>query len=314
MKNKDISVNKAALALAAADNILVLCHKNPDGDAWGSTFALFAALVKLGKRVKVGGLSGLPPLYNYMGDFCRANTADIKPEFVVSVDCSNYERLIEMPDGGVDLAIDHHPTNTRFAKQSVVDGGSAACCELIYRIILKLNVEIDKNIANCLYTGLSTDTGCFRYKNTTPFTLRLAARLIEAGADAGDLNVLLFDTKTRARIEIERGVMNSLKYFSGGRIAVATITRELYESSGATETDLDGMTALPRSVEGVEFGITIKEQDGYYKGSVRTNDKSASDVAGFFGGGGHYRAAGFESRLPYEELVKQVVAECEKQL
>lgn len=314
MKNKDVSLKQAVFALERADNILILCHKNPDGDAWGSAFALYAALIKIGKRARVGGLSGLPPLYNYMGDFCRSHDGDFAEQFVVSVDCSNYERLIEMPAEPVDLAFDHHPTNTRFARMSLVEGDSAACCELIYRVISKLNVEIDKYIANCLYTGLSTDTGCFRYKNTTPYTLRLAARLIDAGADAGELNVRLFDTKTRARIELERGVMNSLRFFCGERVAVATISKELYLSSGAMETDLDGMTALPRSVEGVEFGITLKEQDGYYKGSVRTNDKSAADVAAHFGGGGHLRAAGFESRLPYDQIIAEAVAECEKQL
>ena len=107
MKNKDVSLKQAVFALERADNILILCHKNPDGDAWGSAFALYAALIKIGKRARVGGLSGLPPLYNYMGDFCRSHDGDFAEQFVVSVDCSNYERLIEMPAEPVDLAFDH---------------------------------------------------------------------------------------------------------------------------------------------------------------------------------------------------------------
>lgn len=309
-----LTMRQAANELLAADNILILCHKNPDGDAWGSAFALYAALKSLGKRVAVGGLDFLPALYSYLGDYCRQTAEEFTPEYIVSVDCSNEERLIATPPAQVDLCIDHHPSNTFYAKKTLVQPERAACCEIIYALLQPLGVKPDKYIGSAIYTGIATDTGCFKFMNTTAETHRIAAELFELGVKAGELNTLLFDHKTRARLALEKEAMNSLAFFSGGKIAIITISLLAAEGCGALETDFDGLTSISRSIEGVEFGITLREMKDYYKCSVRTGPLNACAVAESFGGGGHIRAAGFESKLPLSELIEKIVDECGKQL
>lgn len=301
--------------LAGADNILILYHQHPDGDAWGSAFALFAALKKMGRRVRVGrGNDIIPQLYSYMGDYCVAAEDDVSsPAFVVSVDCGNAERLSEGVMA-VDLSIDHHGSNTMYAKSTLLDQASASCCEIVYKVIKKLGVSVDPYIADCLYTGISTDTGCFKFSNTTSSTHRAAAALIDCGANIKGINVAMFDTKTRARISLEGEVTNGMRFFENGKIAVALISLKAFERSGAIETDAEGIASLSRAIEGVEFGITLREKPGYYKCSVRTTNTNACAVASHFGGGGHIRASGFESTVPLEKLIDEIVSECKKQL
>ena len=314
------ALEKAAGMLLSADNILILTHKSPDGDTLGSGFALYRALFKLGKRVRVICADPFPKKYGYLFD--GVETGEIKPEFIVATDIATValmgESLSQYSDK-VNLCIDHHPSNDGYAQFTFVDPSAAAACEIMAEIIPLLNVEIDNNIANCLYTGLATDTGCFRFSNTTPRTLRCAAMLIENGADSVRLNKLLFETNSRGRLEIERLALETLEYHFGGRAAIITLTKAMNEKAGVTDSETEGIASIPARIEGVEAGITIKEKaEGVCKISLRTGvSLNASNICAKLGGGGHAAAAGCSVIGSLEEVKRTILnavqGEMEKQ-
>ena len=175
---------------------------------------------------------------------------------------------------------------------------------------------MDPLLADSLYTGVTTDTGCFKYVNTTPRTHRIAAELIEAGANSVDIDRAMFDTKSRARIEMERRVLDSIRFTKDGEIALILITKQMIAETGAIEDDLDGLATIPRSIEGVHIGITLREKDdGAYKISLRARPPAdASVICAQFGGGGHKGAAGCTLTLPAEEAAGNILAAVERYL
>ena len=171
----------------------------------------------------------------------------------------------------MDLCIDHHAGNSGYAEFTLLDGSAAAAAELLYEVICAMHVEITPHIADCLYTGLSTDTGCFKFSSTKASTHITAAKLMEAGAHVEELNTLLFDTKSRERMEAERIARNHLEYHLDGRCALIYLTRDEIEQSRVDPADLEELTSLPISIEGVKVGLTLRQQPGgSYRISVRT--------------------------------------------
>jgi bifunctional oligoribonuclease and PAP phosphatase NrnA len=319
-KERAVALEKAAGMLKSAGNVLILTHKSPDGDTLGSGFALCRALLKLGKTTRVICADPFPKKYNYL--FEGIESRKFKPKFIVATDIATVELIGEglaKYSDRVDLCIDHHQSNSGYAGFTVVDPAAAATCEIMAEIIDLLDVEIDKNIADCLYTGIATDSGCFRYSNTTPRTLRCAAAMIEKGADSVRLNKMLFETNSRARIEMERMALESLEYYFDGRAALITLTKAMNEKAGVTESETDGIPSIPARIEGVDAGITVKEKgDGVYKISLRTGAAlNASDICAKLGGGGHAAAAGCSVNGSLEEvkstILKAVQEEIEKQ-
>ena len=177
-------------------------------------------------------------------------------------------------------------------------------------------VEITPRIARCLYTGLSTDTGCFLFSNTTAKSHLLAAKLMEAGVDVAELNMILFESKSKARMAIERTALENLEYHFEDRCALMSLTREQIAASGVAANELEDLTSLPRSIEGVEVGLTLRQQkDGSYKISVRTgHDTNACSIARRLGGGGHPRAAGCEISGNLDNAKHAILDEVRKEL
>lgn len=305
-----ISLNEAAEQLKAADDILVLSHQFPDGDTLGSNAALCRALQKLGKRVRFACSDEVSKKFAYLFDGMKFEEFD--PKFVVSVDIADVQLFgngIASYADQVDLCIDHHKSNVHFAKASYVDSTASATCEILYDLIHLLGVNLDSAMADCIYTGIATDTGCFKYVNVTPRTFRIAAELMEIGIHAVDINRAMFDTKSLARLELERRVIESLSFHLDGRCAVSEITQKMIRETGATDDDVDGISGIPRQIEGVLIGISIREkQDGAYKISVRTHSSiDASVVCAKFGGGGHRGAAGCTIQEPLAVVKKKLV-------
>ena len=177
-------------------------------------------------------------------------------------------------------------------------------------MINELGTKITPYMASCLYTGIATDTGCFKFSNTTPRSHRYAAELIEKGADYGEINRVMFEVKSRGRIAMEREVLENIEFYYGGRCAVITVTRDMIKETGCPLGDLDGVTAMSRQIEGVQIGVTIKEKpDGKYKVSLRTFEPyNAADICAVFGGGGHIRAAGCEFSCDIESAKRQLLS------
>lgn len=291
----EVAVKHAAEMLRSARNILILSHSSPDGDTLGSSFALCRALLRSGRNARVECSDELPAKYGYI--YTGLVDQDFAPDLIVSADVASQnlfgDRLEKYKDS-VELCIDHHPSNTHYAGFTVLNAKAAATCEIMVDIIGSLGVEIDKDIANCIYTGLATDTGCFRFSNTTPNTLRAAALMIEKGAASGSINKIMFETTSRQRMEAETLALRTLEYQLNDRVAMITVSRDIINATGVRESDMEGIPSIPARIEGVLAGITIKEKaEGCYKISVRTNGAlNASDICAAFSGGGHKNAAG----------------------
>jgi bifunctional oligoribonuclease and PAP phosphatase NrnA len=291
-----ISLSETADFLRDADRVLILSHQYPDGDTFGSATALCRGLQKLGRHAMIRCSDEVGPKYQYL--FQGVVEEDFTPSYIVAVDIADLPLLGEpnqsLYGDKVDLCIDHHPSNTEYAKYTYVDSKAAATCEIIFHLLKLLNVELDKGIASSLYTGITTDTGCFKYTNVTPETYRIAADLVELGINAPKINRIMFDTKSRSRIDMERRVIDSMQYFCDNRVAVIAITRDMVNASGVIEDDMEGLASIPRGIEGVLVGVMIREKvDGGFKVSLRAQAPlNASEICAEFGGGGHAGAAG----------------------
>lgn len=305
-----INVKECAQMLAQQDDILILTHAHPDGDTLGCGFALCRALMKMGKICAVINADEIPKKYDYLYE----DIAPIKfrQSYVVAVDVAT-ANLLGSLEGQyhIDMCIDHHSTNTEYADYLLLDDVPAAC-QIVFEVIKALGVDIDSKIASCLYTGLTTDTGCFRYASTTAQTYRAAAELIELGADNGRINRVMFETKTKTYARLERLALDSMRFYENERVAIITITQEMYQLTGSNEQETEAIAPLTRQIEGVEIGITIREKsDGTCKASIRTFESvNAAMLAKEFGGGGHSQAAACRFECGVKEAREKLVAKC----
>ena len=203
----------------------------------------------------------------------------------------------------------YYDNHTNYAKMNFVDPSAAATAEVMADIIKEMNVKIDNKIAECIYTGISTDTGCFKYSNATPKTYRIAADMIELGARSAFINRLMFDTKSKKRVELEKLVLETLEFFCNDKCAVVYVTHDMQVKSGTADDDIEGISSIPRGIEGVQVGVTLREKEnGIFKISLRTNDElNASDICKKFGGGGHPAAAGCTIHGGLENAKKSIV-------
>lgn len=309
-----ISVKECADILRKKDNILILTHANPDGDTLGSGFALCRALMKIGKICAVINADDIPKKYNYLFD--DIVEIKFKPDYVVAVDVATVKLLGGLEEQyKIDMCIDHHSTNTEYANLLLLEDAPADC-QIMYEVVLALGVEVDKKIADCLYTGLTTDTGCFRYDSTTAQTYRVAADLIDAGADNGRINRIMFETKSKTYARLERLAIESMRFYEHERVAVITVTQEMFQLTGSNAQETEGLAPLTRQIEGVEIGITIQERpDGTCKASIRTFESvNAAKLAACFGGGGHAQAAGCKFDCDVKEARRLLVDKCREML
>lgn len=304
-----MSLEQVAAFLRGNDNFHILTHAYPDGDTLGSGYALCLALQQLGKNAAVIN-NELPKDYLFLTrslkeqDFTVQNviTVDVADEKLLGVNRKKYE-------GHIDLCIDHHQINRVSAGIKHVEADAAANCEILYRLFGFMGISVTKEIADCLYTGVSTDTGCFRYNNTTAETLRIAADLLELGADNAAINKVMFETKTKKKLALEREVYDTLEYFLDDKCAVIAVTLEMCRKLGVRSDELEGLASIPRQIEGVLLGITIRErEEGGFKVSVRTDSNvNAAQLCAKFGGGGHAAAAGCSLNGTLQEVKEKLV-------
>ena len=306
-----LTLNECVQALRAPHRFLILTHVRPDGDTLCSAAALADCLRSMGKTAYLAANpdAGEKLLFHVGAYFAPAGS---KYDKVISVDMASagmIPEILEITGEAVDLAIDHHGSNSDYAKETCVDAAAAACGEIVYRVILGLRGSVTEKQAELLYIALSTDTGCFVYANTTWETLRIASELVHAGADNGRINKRFFRTKPRSRIMLERMLYNDMRFYEDGRIAVIRITRDMVQTCGATEDDVDDIASIPGAVEGVVAGVTLKErEDGSCKISLRTTAQvNASAVCAKFGGGGHPMAAGCAISAQLDEAEREIV-------
>lgn len=297
--------NDCAAWLLEHDNFCILTHARPDGDTLGSASALCVGLRQLGKTAHLLLNEGASPFLN------RCQLGLTKPEAaagdtLVTVDVAspgllpaNAQPLV----GNIGMRIDHHLSAASFTEQELVDCASAACGEIIYDLLLAMGCEMTKEIAWRLYIAISTDTGCFRYSNTSASTYRVAAACAETGADLYPITQELFDTTSISELKLQNWMVDNAVFLCGGMAAVCAIPKELEES--VSQEDLEGISGFLRSIEGVKISATIRQTDTGSKMSVRAVPGfDASAVCRKFGGGGHKGAAGASLSVSLEEAVK----------
>lgn len=299
-KNNDtgcriLTLKQTARYLKKHDNYIILTHASPDGDTLGSAYALYYGLNEIGKTACVLCPDVIPKKYDYF----VGKTDHVKREnaTVVAVDVADSKLLgsLEQEFGDiVDINIDHHISNMRFAKNLYLDADASATAEAIFELLNLMKVNINDVTAKALYTGIVTDTGCFKYSNVTAKTHIIASQLYDYNISAPDINKLMFDTKSRNLIELERMVLDTSEFHFGGKCMLLSVTADMQEKTGCSGTELEGIAVISRSVEGVEAGVTIKQtDDNEYKVSLRTYPPlDASRICKKLGGGGHKAAAG----------------------
>jgi phosphoesterase RecJ-like protein len=312
---KKIQITEAAQFLREHDGFLIISHRRPDGDALGSAAALCCILREMGKTAyTLPNPQATDKFIPYIEEFYAPE--DYAYSCLVSTDLAD-EGIIqtnaETLRGKTELSIDHHPSNSGYAPLALVMQEKASCGEVVLEIIKSLGMQLSVKAATLLYIAVSTDCGCFRYKNTTPETLRAAAELVDAGAPNGALNKLLFMTKSKARLLLESDIVSGTEFYKDGELAVATLSDEMIARSGAVEDDLDDVAVIAGQFEGVEMSVTLRQNDGGWKASVRTvNYANANAVCARFGGGGHGMAAGCQLDMPLDEAKRAIVRAAEE--
>lgn len=295
-----MTLDDILIELKNAKTIVVLTHESPDGDAISSSLSVYHALQQYGKNVDV-------VIPEHAKDFDFLPGADQilnsgkeeQYDLAISVDCTDLKRLA----GGKEffetakktVEIDHHSVNAMFADYNYVDPVSPSCCQVLIAMFEYYGVEITKEIANCILTGMITDTGGFQWGGVTPETFEFAAELIRKGAKIKEICRKALRNKTKAHCKLERLVYDRLEFYENDKIAISYITIEDNQNTGAKLGDEEGLTEMLRDIEGVEVAVLLKEKEGKngYKASLRSHETiNVSEICLLLGGGGHPGAAG----------------------
>lgn len=314
MLTNNITLEEIVTFFREGDRFQLLCHKRPDGDTLGSALGLWYALKHLGKNVFIS-CAHTPAANNrfLFADETMLADRDYGQVIPVAVDVASRSLLGELePTYGdrIALKIDHHETGDDYAVRNYTDSSAAACGEIILEIVKRLGVPLSVS-AEPLYAALSSDTGGFRYSNTTARTHRMAAELIEAGVDHAAIDHWLFENHTQSEIRALTAAYTGLRYFCDGAVAAVVITNSMKERLSLSEEDLGVLSSLTREIEGVVVGLTLKQSKAEphkYKLSVRSEPGFPAHVlCGLFGGGGHACAAGAELEASSPEKALHMV-------
>lgn len=306
----------AAEVIRPARSLLLLTHVSPDGDAVGSVLGLGRALAGAGRRVQMVLDEMYPRTYSFLpsaGDFVAPVAVSGPFDLAVTLDCADLGRVsgaAALGHAAVCLNIDHHATNTHFADYNWVDAGAAAAAEMVWSLLAELGLDLDTDAATCLYTGIATDTGQFRYANTTARTHTVAAELLRAGVQPSLVGEAVYEQESPAKLRLLAESLGTLRLYAGDKIAVLTVTRSLLSKTGADEEDVEGLVGYARNLAGVEVGLLLRErQDGAIRGSLRSRGRvDVAAVAQELGGGGHPRASGCTLSPPLEAAEALAVA------
>ena len=310
-------VQAVAETIRAHDRFLVVTHENPDGDALGSLLAVTLGARALGKDalMYLSGTAPLPGEYGFLdlAELRRELPDDVAERVLLAVDCANVRRIGE-DDAPVTRArlvvdVDHHHDNSRVGDVNLIVADASSTAEIVRDVLRELDVELTPRIAEALYVGLVTDTGRFQYTNTTPKALRLAAELVEAGADVHGIFREVYETVQFAKLKLLARALERAQLFEGGRLVVSYLLKDDFGDVGAEEPYSEGIIDYLRAVEGAEMVALIREppRDGgpARRVSLRSShdEVDVSAIARESGGGGHRQAAGFSSERSIAEIV-----------
>jgi len=296
--------------LLERDRFVLLTHRKPDGDTVGSAAGLCRGLRSLGKTAHVLYNPEITPLYAPLLEGLTKEEPE-EGDILVAVDVAAdtmFPRAYDHLKNSIDLRIDHHGSGREYAPRELVESHSAACAEIVWELLLDMGVEPDKEMAEAIYVGVSTDTGCFRFANTTAHTFDVAGDCAAAGADVYSWNQKLFDTKSLPKLRLQGWIIDHMVFMEEGKLAICCLPKAVEEEIGVSEDDMNDISSFLRSVEGVRMSALLRQTDeGRIKVSVRAVPGSnAAAVCETFGGGGHAGAAGCNLRMTMEEAAQAI--------
>lgn len=315
------TMSKAIDLIRSSNNIYIASHINPDGDNIGSSLALALALKKINKRVTPLSPGEIPSDYRFLPglDLYRDYSTDLHPvELFIALDSGDADRLGNnkklLESSRSIINIDHHISNTNFGNINLVDEKVSSTGEIIYHLIKGLGIDIDSDIANCLYTAISTDTGSFIYDNVTAQTHEIIADLIRVGIDKADINIQLYASRSIEKTKLYINVLSTLKLYNDNKIATVKVTKKMLEETHTILDDTEGIISFVREIEPVEVACILKEsEEKKTKISMRSKRYiDVSEIASNFNGGGHIRAAGgtiYENIQTAETIVVDKIKE-----
>lgn len=316
-------MSSIAAALSKSNRIGITFHSSPDGDSIGSSLALLQALLILKKDAYIMCDDIAPEAYSFLPFISYINNAYKRvkdnTDCVVVLDCGSYDRIAaDIKDSTQKFTlinVDHHLTNQYYGDMNLVDVNASAVGEIVYKMIMSLNVHLDENMAICLYTSILTDTGGFKYSNTTSETHSIIGELISTGINFSDAHRLIFENKKYERIKLYGSVINEMYLTASGRICVMKLTHDMLINTGNKASDTSDIISIGMEIDTVEVAVLLKEVPEGIKISIRS--KSLVDVrkiAELFGGGGHTRAAGLSMNKHIDEAEKIIINLVEKEL
>lgn len=316
-------MEEAIRLINKSSNIFIASHINPDGDSLGSSLALALALKEKEKKVHVLKSDIVPKDFAFLPGIhlVKEYAEDMgKIDLFIAVDSSDPDRLGENKSI-LDLAkniinIDHHISNTNFGTVNIVDPKAAATGQLIFDLIKEMGIRLNKEMAENIYTAISTDTGNFVYEGVTGQTHRIVAQLIDTGINVGEINQNLYENMTIEKIRLLVNTLSAVKFYQGNQVAIAKVTQEMLKDAGALWEDTEGLVSLIRKIDTVEVACLLKEYEPKeIKASLRSkNYLDVSKVCSKLGGGGHIRAAGCTIYSDIEEAEEKIIAEIKSAL
>ncbi len=311
-----VTLPQAAQAIRAARSIVMACHVNPDGDALGSMLGLALGLASLKIPLTLLSEDGVPEIYRFLpGQALIQQTTEVEAfDLAIVLDSGDLTRVGDhvqplLRRAPVMIDIDHHVKTSAPGDIHILDSRAASTSEIVYALLQTLDLAITPEAATCLFTGIITDTGSFRFQNVTPNTLRVAAHLLEAGAPPAYISENVFDNRTYAATKLLGHALSSMENASDGRIVWAQITHQDFLSLGATDEETEGVVNYVRGVRGADVGILFREMaNGKIRISLRSHETvNVAQIAQQFGGGGHRMAAGCSLTVPLAEAEQIVV-------
>ncbi len=303
--------------------IAILPHVSADGDALGSSLGFALALSGMGKSVKVILEEEIPQVYSFLPgrQMVKVYGFDEKNyETAIALDTGDTNRLgkrIEVFESArITVNIDHHKTNSEFAFHNFVSTDSSAVGEIIFQLLKKMGINPDKDISTCLYVAIATDTGGFRYSNTTFLTHQIAAELIQNGINVAEISQWIFDSTSFEKVRLLGTAIQALELLENGKVAFIPLTSDMIKRTGAKEEDCDGIVNIGRNIRGVKVAAMLRQWDN---GELKVNLRSSSDVdvsaiASLYGGGGHKKAAGYITEGSLEDAKKKLLADIKEVL
>lgn len=317
-----MTLDEILVEIKNSDNIAVMAHEAPDGDAIGSSLAMCLALKNMGKNVVYLLDEELPETFSFLpGVELIKKESDIeKFDLAITLDCPNIKRVGSsirkyFENAKVKVEFDHHTKNDMFADYNVVNHVSPATAQILVSSFEYLGIEITKDIGICLLTGVITDTGGFRNANVTVESFEFASWCLEKGINLSKIYQQSMLTLSKTKFEAQKLAMNRLEFFEDGKISFTYMTKADDEELNIKAGEHDGIVEIGRCVEGVEVSVFLYEKEKGYKASLRSNEYvNVSEVCLTFGGGGHIKAAGATLNMPFEEAKKAIISEVKKHL